>query len=96
MRGEEEKGRECISCGDISLCNLEIIWLGKLWLIILGCKRECGKLNQLQGDVLQLANFFLLHKYMKKYDRVKAIGYQMGFIFFSFWALFLTVCFNSS
>lgn len=58
MRGEEEKGRECISCGDISLCNLEIIWLGKLWLIILGCKRECGKLNQLQGDVLQLANFF--------------------------------------
>ena len=47
-------------------------------------QKRMWKAESVTRRCIAVSQFFLLHKYMKKYDRVKAIGYQMGFIFFSF------------
>lgn len=59
-------------------------------------QKRMWKAESVTRRCITVSQILLLHKYMKKYDLVKAIGYQMSFIFFLFGLYFLTVCFNSS
>ena len=51
-------------------------------------QKRMWKSGSVTTRCIAVNQILLLHKYLKKYDQVKDIGYQMGFIF--------NCCFNSS